>query len=368
MQSVSRLDPIIKEKAEALARRLLLIASTSGTGTADAYELCGLYSFEVVCKAGFAKEFSSTSVDDGAARLLKAMDSSALTLIFDQAAPFLSSWGLGSKLPGFVGDSYRNMDYWRDKSREMVDHFLMNSKVDDKFLLSPLSNNVDNFLGRKLTHDELVEEAMGYMFAGSGTTSSTLTYLLYSISRPENMHIQSRLRDEVSSIFSAATTSVEDISAVRKNPYINAVIKEVFRLYPTIISTLPRVLAEPMVIDKYALPAGTVVGMQNWIHHRDPTVFPDPHKFIPDRWLKSTEAMDLSLTPFSIGKRNCIGQNLAWRELYWAIVCIMQAGLETRVGSEMKDGDMHQEDRFNTAPRGRRLMLEVTRVAFKQAD
>ncbi|KAL1889586.1 hypothetical protein Sste5346_008835 [Sporothrix stenoceras] len=255
------------------------------------------------------------------------------------------------------------MDYWREKSREMVDHFLMNSKADEKYLLSPLANTVDAFLGRKLTHEELVEEAMGYMFAGSGTTSSTLTYLLYAISRPENMHIQARLRDEVSNISTAATAGTEDdIVAVRKNPYINAVIKEVFRVYPTIISTLPRVLTEPMVIDKYKLPAGTVVGMQNWIHHRDPTVFPDPDKFIPERWLASTEAMDASLTPFSIGKRNCIGQNLAWQELYWAIICIMRAGLETKVGPEMKDNDMQQEDRFNTAPRGKRLMLEVVRV------
>lgn len=145
-------------------------------------------------------------------------------------------------------------------------------------------------------------------------------------------------------------------------------MKEDFRLYPAIISTLPRVLTEAMVVDKYKLPVGTVVGMQNWIHHRDPVVFPDPHKFIPDRWLASTEATEASLTPFSIGKRNCIGQNLAWQELYWAIVSIMQAGLETRTGSEMKDGDMDQVDRFNTAPRGHSLMLEVTRVAPRVAE
>lgn len=363
LQSVSRLDGLIREKAEALARRLVMKASTSDTGTVNAYELCGLYSFEVVCKAGFAKEFQDASVDDDddAARLLKAMDGSALTLIYDNALPLLTSTGLGLKLPGFVGTCYRQREYWREKSREMVDHFLKNAKADEKYLLSPLANGVDGFLGRKLSHEELVEEAMGYMFAGSGTTSSTLTYLLYAISRPQTMHIQARLRDEIASL--PVVDGVSDVSAVRQNAYVNAVIREVMRLYPTIVSTLPRVLLEPMQIDKYTLPAGTVVGMQNWIHHRDPAVFPEPDKFIPERWLRSNDAMDASLTPFSIGRRNCIGQNLAWQELYWAVLSIMRARLETKVSAEMQDWEMEMEDRFNIAPRGRRLMLEVTRLA-----
>jgi hypothetical protein len=64
--------------------------------------------------------------------------------------------------------------------------------------------------------------------------------------------------------------------------------------------------------------------------------------------------MEAALTPFSLGRRNCIGQNLAWQELYWAVVCIMREGLRLRVGSEMTDYDMELEDRFNIAPRGHR--------------
>jgi cytochrome P450 len=222
------------------------------------------------------------------------MDASALTLIFDQVVPFLTSMGLGRRLPGFVGDCYRKRDYWQEQSREMVDHFLMmrssgtamgKGKGDkefmvdsDKYLLSPLADGVDTFLGRKLTHEELVEQTMGYMFAGSGTTSSTLTYLLYAISRPENAHIQERVRTEVAGF--KADCSV--VTTARQNAYITAVIKEVFRLYPALISTFPRVLAEPLQVGPgagFTVSAGTVVGMQNWIHHRDPAVFTDPKRF-----------------------------------------------------------------------------------------
>jgi cytochrome P450 len=102
--------------------------------------------------------------------------------------------------------------------------------------------------------------------------------------------------------------------------------------------------------------------MQNYIHHRNPAVFPDPDSFKPDRWSKSDEAMEASLTPFSTGKRNCIGQNLAWEELYIAVNSLMRAGIELRLGKEMRPWDMDMEDRFNIAPKGRRLMLEVVRI------
>ncbi|KAK2686950.1 hypothetical protein QWA68_014116 [Fusarium oxysporum] len=352
LQSVALLDPLIKGNAQRLAQRL-----RSGTSSpVDAYTLCGLFSLEVICQAGFAKDFSNDINGAAALKLLQAMDGSALTLLFDGALPFVARFDIGTKLPGAIGDSYRKRDYWREKSYEMVDHFLEKSTDDEKYLLTPLATGVDGYLGRKLTHEELVEEAMGYMFAGSGTTSSTLTYLLYELSKPENAAIQERLRTEVLAI------PDDDIVAIRNNAYINAIIKETFRAHPTIISTLPRLLTEPMTLGRYTLPSGTVVGMQNWLHHHDASVFPDPERFIPERWLAETPEMKSALTPFSLGKRNCIGQNLAWQELYWAVSEVMRSGVRFRVAEEMKDWEMEMEDRFNIAPRGRRLMLTVSLV------
>ncbi|KAF9777486.1 hypothetical protein IL306_004414 [Fusarium sp. DS 682] len=359
LQSVALLDPLIKQNARRLAKRLgsgLSSTSHSSHESVDAFTLCGLYSFEVICQAGFAKDFSHNVDGAAALKLLQAMDGSALTLLFDGLLPFMNKFGLASKLPGIVGDSYRKRDYWQEKSYEMVDLFLEKSSSDEKYLLTPLATGVDGYLGRKLTHEELVEEAMGYMFAGSGTTSSTITYLLYELSKPENSAIQEHLRTEVLAI------PDEDIVAIRNNPYINAIIKETLRLHPTIISTIPRLLTEPLTIGEYTIPPGTVVGMQNWLHHRDASVFPDPDKFVPDRWFNETPEMKSALTPFSLGKRNCIGQNLAWQDLYWAVSEVMRSGLRFRVGREMQDWEMEMEDRFNIAPRGRRLMLHVLPV------
>ena len=145
-------------------------------------------------------------------------------------------------------------------------------------------------------------------------------------------------------------------------PYLNAAIKETMRLNPTIISTLPRVLDVPLTLPKagIALPAGTVVGMQNYVHHRDPTVYSDPHSFRPERWLGLAPSSDMekALTPFSLGSRNCIGQNLARAELLLATSLLFRK-LDLQLNEEMKNDDMDMEDRFNIAPRGRKLLLNV---------
>lgn len=134
---------------------------------------------------------------------------------------------------------------------------------------------------------------MGIMLAGSSTTSSTLTYFLYVISLPRNEHVQERLREEILGI-----SHSDNLAELREAPYLNAVIKETMRLYPTIISTLPRILDQPIYIDGMELPPGAIVGLQNYVHHRDPIVFPDPESFTPGRWLESPnlEAMEAALS------------------------------------------------------------------------
>ncbi|KAL2829142.1 cytochrome P450 [Aspergillus pseudoustus] len=358
LQSVASFNPLVRKKAKDLAAKMLLGAKASPTRTIDAFDLCSRFSLEVICQAAFAMDLSAAKAKDDKIRLLmKAMDDSAKTLPITSIMPWLGTTKLGRKIHGPIGLAFRQLVVWQTLSREMVDHLIRvtasGAESTEKNLLAPLLNGVDSFLDRRLTKDELLEEAMGIMFAGSGTTSTTLTYLLYAISCPENAAVQSKLRDEVLSL------PENDTLALRSSLYINAVIKETFRLYPTIISTLPRIVTQPFHLENITLPAGTVVGMQNYVHHRDPTIFPRPHDFRPERWLESTKEMDLSLTPFSIGRRNCIGQNLAWEELYLAVDAVMRGGFTLLMSNEMESSDMEMEDRFNIAPKGRRLLLEV---------
>ncbi|SPN99927.1 uncharacterized protein DNG_02779 [Cephalotrichum gorgonifer] len=356
LRSITALNPLIRGLADQLVMDLLHESENSPTGTANAFDHSALYSFKVICKLAFSKDFAADEAED-LQTLLDAMNGSIFAFLVDKIFPWLRSSGLANKIPGPVGEGCRKHDHWAEKTREMVDGLLKSSGEDAKFFLTPVAHGVDEFFGRKLSEIELVAEAMGVMVGGSGTLSTTLTYLLYELSRPENAHVQKRLREEVLEI-----PDTENISALRNNAYVKAVITETLRLYPSIVSTLPRVLPEPLTLGEHVIPPGTVVGMQHFVHQRDPQIFPEPDRWTPERWFDRTEEMNGAFTAFSVGKRACIGLNLAWEELYLAINAFVRAGVEIRLGKEMKASDMEIEDRFAAIPRGQKLMLEVVRL------
>ena len=355
-QAINDNEVSLIELAERFVQRIARNSKSSSSGTTDVYPLCGLFSFEVICKIGFNTDICAVSEEEGFI-FLKAMDDSAKVLPIDAAFPFLKKYGLGEHVPGLIGHTFKQFKNWETLTRDLFRGFEQDSKGDgnQKFMGTPLLMNEDSFLGRRLSEDEAVEEAMGIAFAGSGTTSTTLLYLLYNLSRPENKKFQIQLREELGAVG-------EKLNDIKDLPYLNAVIKETMRLNPTIISTLPRTLDVPISIEEASivLPRGTIAGMQNYVHHRDAEVYPNPDKFDPSRWIgiDASSDMEKALTPFSLGPRNCIGQILARTELLLATSLLFRK-LDLSLNASMKDDDMEMEDRFNIAPRKRKLLLDV---------
>ena len=64
------------------------------------------------------------------------------------------------------------------------------------------------------------------------------------------------------------------------------------------------------------IPKGAIVATSQILSFFNPEVFENPHTFDPDRWANATKAMNESVIPFALGKRNCIGQRLAIAEIY----------------------------------------------------
>ncbi|KAI8943279.1 hypothetical protein NX059_001299 [Plenodomus lindquistii] len=83
------------QKAEDLVNCLVTEASASTANTADAFKLCGLFSFETICKAAFAKDFDGPIGYDSSLALIRAMDGSAMSILVDAVLPFLRLTGLG---------------------------------------------------------------------------------------------------------------------------------------------------------------------------------------------------------------------------------------------------------------------------------
>lgn len=77
---------------------------------------------------------------------------------------------------------------------------------------------------------------------------------------------------------------------------------------------LPRTSPDiDLVYKQYVIPKDTPVGMAAYSLHTDPEVYPEPFKFIPERWLGNIDPrMNRNWVPFSRGSRNCLGIKYAY--------------------------------------------------------
>lgn len=167
-------------------------------------------------------------------------------------------------------------------------------------------------IGRLTSYSELDEldiasECADHFLAGINTTSDALLFLLWIISRPENVQKQRRLIQEL------RNANLEEIpspkSLVDANiPYFDAVIHETLRLYAPLPASEPRVHTQDVEIDGFRIPAGTVVSSQVYTLHRNPEVFEEPEEFIPERWLSNNPELKRWWWAFSSGGRMCIGE------------------------------------------------------------
>ena len=94
---------------------------------------------------------------------------------------------------------------------------------------------------------------------------------------------------------------------------------------------------------EWVIPAGTPVAMSNPLVNLNPTIFPEPKQFKPERWLENPH-LDKYLVSFSKGPRACIGMNLAWAELYQTVAVLFgRYGAEGK-GPKMKLYETTEED------------------------
>lgn len=124
-----------------------------------------------------------------------------------------------------------------------------------------------------LSTQDIRVEATSLIFAASGTTANTLTFLTWAVlSRPE---LQQALETEVADL----PEGFKDAD-LEKQPLLNAVIHETLRLYGAVPGSLPRVVPEGGVtLGGYFVPAGTTVSTQAWTLHRANELWDDPEEY-----------------------------------------------------------------------------------------
>ncbi|KAH8985357.1 putative P450 monooxygenase [Lactarius akahatsu] len=180
---------------------------------------------------------------------------------------------------------------------------------------------------RSLSKVNLWHEAGALLGGGSDTIATASTTISYYVLH--NLDIQQRLVNELRTAW-PVLEEVPRYEVFEKLPYLEtflqtAVVKEGVRMFPEGAS-LPRVVPpEGATIIETFIPGGAIVG-QSYVHvNFSPAVFPDPHAFIPDRWLgEHAKTYEAALATFSKGPRGCVGIKLAYCELQLVIAAVFR--------------------------------------------
>ncbi|KAL3472132.1 cytochrome P450 [Aspergillus californicus] len=109
-----------------------------------------------------------------------------------------------------------------------------------------------------------------------------------------------------------------DFVKIQQLEYLTAVIRETFRLTPSVPGFLPRVVPDTgaMVAGQF-IPGGTCFSVTQQSVNMDTGLFPEPHLFKPERWLgESGLAMRKWTIAFGKGRHYCVGQKLAYLQVY----------------------------------------------------
>src|SRR5262249_20756589 len=103
-------------------------------------------------------------------------------------------------------------------------------------------------------------------------------------------------------------------SALEQSPLLDATLRESQRLWP-VFPIVARKLLKPLQISGYDLPEGTRVVPCLYLSHRRPESFPEPHRFLPERFLNGRALPASMYFPFGGGLRRCPGADLALHEM-----------------------------------------------------
>ncbi|KAI5115858.1 hypothetical protein M0805_003824 [Coniferiporia weirii] len=234
-------------------------------------------------------------------------------------------------LPGwFPGTSHELIKKGRvlsqammDEPHEMAKRLILEGSAKPSMTSKLIEANSTN--DGIIVDEEIIIKSTSIAYAaGADTTVSALsTFCLAMVLYPD---VQRRAQEELNRVIGKDNLpSMEDKPNL---PYINAICSETLRWQPVTPLGVAHCATEDDVYNGYFIPSGTTVLPNVWAMQRDPKEYPEPEKFIPERWLSlddKKEPLDVRKTAFGFGRRICSGRHFADNAIYIAVASILAA-------------------------------------------
>ncbi|KAM4558122.1 cytochrome P450 [Odontesthes bonariensis] len=321
---VSSYSNTLNEVVTDFIDRVAWLRETSGQGvmvndlTAELYK----FAFEGICSVLFETRMGcmNETVPEETQKFIFSVGEmlrlSPIIVLFPRSLwPYLPSW------KQFVAtwDHLFKVaeDLVKKKMEQIQENVELNKNVEGAYLTHLL-------LGDQMTVSEILGSVTELLLAGVDTTSNTISWSLYHLAKePE---IQEQLYQEVIGV--CPGHQVPTSSDIAQMPFLKAIIRETLRLYPVVPGNARVTVENEIVVGDHLFPKKTLFHLCHYAVSYDENVFPDPHTFLPQRWLRGVEDKfkqhPFGSVPFGFGIRACLGRRVAELEMYLLLSRLMQ--------------------------------------------
>ncbi|RDW68698.1 cytochrome P450 [Aspergillus mulundensis] len=317
--------------------------------------------FDVMGLVGFSKDFRQ--LEDAAEHAaIKELHEQMLVLGILKPVPWVLTI-LGG-IQGLVGNYGQFMTYCADRIAEKKAEWEASGSKVPQDIISWLFKAIDEKDQSAPPGEQALNED-GRLLIITGrqvhdTTGVALANAFYFLTK--HPAVYKKLQAELDAAFAEGSeTSNINNEALRKLPYLEAIINETLRLKPAVPSGQPRQTPpEGLQIDEVWIPGDTIVVVPQYVVQRDDRYFPAGDEFIPERWLDQKDKLvkhEGAFFPFQLGRYGCVGKQLALMEMRLVIARIAREfdiGFAPGQTGEAFDRDAKDTFTFTVGP----LMLD----------
>jgi cytochrome P450 len=171
--------------------------------------------------------------------------------------------------------------------------------------------------GVGMTQDELIGELAFLVIAGFESSIYAMAFTMYLIA--QHPEVAASLHDELTAALRGDAPTLDQLNGL---PLLDGVVKESLRLLSP-VPFIMRSVEAPVELEGHHLPAGTELVMSFHHLHRMPELYPEPRRFLPERW-RTLKPGASEYIPFSVGPHICAGWALAMMELKLLVAMFVQ--------------------------------------------
>ncbi|KAJ7053961.1 cytochrome P450 [Mycena amicta] len=210
------------------------------------------------------------------------------------------------------------------------------------------------------------------------TVSAISTFVLAMATYPD---IQRKAQAEIDGV--VGSQRLPEFSDKDKLPYIEAIYREVLRWKPVAPLSVSHATTENDIYDGYFIPKGATVVANIWAMCYDESIYPEPEKFKPERFLDADGQLTnnpMDVLAYGHGRRVCAGRYMAEETVWAAIVSILStfdvakakdaSGKEVDIPGGFSDGLIVHPEPFECSitPRSEIARGLIQETAYKAYD